>query len=98
MTRVLEWMYTGPFRKASWEDKEEVVCSMQKSGLNAWSFALKWVTTVESSWVRHRGQINVDDVMVGACYVLPDEVEEVDGAFSRGKPHDLVIHGALALP
>lgn len=53
---------------------------------------------VESSWVRHRGQINVDDVMVGACYILPDEVEEVDGAFSRGKPHDLVTHGALEPP
>ena len=46
--------------------------------------------SVESLQARHRGQINVDDVMVGVCYRLPDEVEEVDGAFFRGlgKPHD----------
>lgn len=44
MTRVLEWMYTGPFRSASWEHKEEELCSMERSSLNAWSFALKWVT------------------------------------------------------
>ena len=45
---------------------------------------------VESSRVRQRAQINVDDIMVGVCYTLPDEVEEVDGAFFRvlGKPYD----------
>lgn len=45
---------------------------------------------VESLWVRHRGQINVDDIMVGVCYRLPDVVEAVDGAFFRrlGKPCD----------
>lgn len=45
---------------------------------------------VESLQVGHRGQINVDDVMVGVCSRLPDEVEEVDEVFFRGlgKPCD----------
>lgn len=30
---------------------------------------------VESLWVKHRGQINVDGIMVGVCYRLPDKVE-----------------------
>lgn len=76
MTRVLEWMYTSPFGKASWEDKEEELCSMQRSGLNAWSFALKWVM----SQLRAYGQStevrsHVDGIMVGVCYRLPDKVE-----------------------
>lgn len=30
---------------------------------------------VESLWVKHRGQINVDGIMVGVCYRMPDKVE-----------------------
>lgn len=33
---------------------------------------------VESLWVRHGGQISLDDVMVGVCYRLPDVVNELD--------------------
>jgi len=35
---VLQWGNKGSSGKMEWEGKEEVFCSMQRSGLHSWSF------------------------------------------------------------
>lgn len=45
MTGALQWVDTGSLGSTGWECEEERLCSMQKSSLNARSFAMKWSTS-----------------------------------------------------
>ena len=36
---------------------------------------------VECQWVRIRGKACRDDILVGVCYILPNQDEEMDEAF-----------------